>query len=66
MKERPVMPANELKPCPTMGSECRGCPDCPGASSTGLKSGDITNEAARKELELWFTKDDDAREVGRG
>lgn len=60
------MPANELKPCPTMGSKCRGCPDCPGASSTGLKSGDITNEAARKELELWFPKDVGAREVERG
>ena len=46
------MPANELKPCSAMGGECRGCPDCPGASSTGLKSGDITNEAAREELEL--------------
>lgn len=57
------MPANELKPCSTMGCECRGCPDCPGASSTGLKSGDITNEAARKELEVWFPQDGDAREV---
>jgi hypothetical protein len=45
------MPANELKPCQTMGSDCRGCPDCHGASSTGLKSGDVTNEAERKEIE---------------
>lgn len=45
------MPANELKPCPTIGSECRGCPDCPAASSTGLKSGDITNKSAHQELE---------------
>lgn len=51
MKERPVMPANELKLCPTIGSECLGCPDCPGATSTGLNSGDITNESARQELE---------------
>ena len=44
--------------CPTLGHECRGCPDCPGASSTGLTSGDITNEAAREEVEAfglsWF------------
>lgn len=45
------MPANEPRPCPTIGSECRGCPDCPGANSTGLNSGDITNESARQELE---------------
>ncbi len=42
---------SELKPCPTIGSKCRGCPDCPCASSTGFKSGEITNEAARQELE---------------
>lgn len=46
------MPANELKPFPTIGSECLGCPDCPGATSTGLKSGDITNESARRELDV--------------
>jgi len=45
------MPANELKPCPPIGGECRGCPDCLGATSTGLNSGDITNESARQELE---------------
>lgn len=39
------------KACPTLGAECLGCPDCPGASSTGMTSGDITNEAAREELE---------------
>lgn len=39
--------------CPTLGPECRGCPDCPGASSTGLTSGDITNEAVREELNAW-------------
>lgn len=39
--------------CPTLGAECLGCPDCPGASSTGLTSGDITNEDAREELEAW-------------
>lgn len=31
--------------CPTIGPTCAGCPDCPGASSTGLTSGDITNAA---------------------
>lgn len=52
------MPANELKPCQTMGIECRGCPDCPGASSTGLKSGDITNESARQELDALDESED--------
>jgi hypothetical protein len=41
----------QQKICPTLGAECRGCPDCPGGSSTGLTSGDITNEAAHEELE---------------
>lgn len=54
----------ELKPCPVMGSECRGCPDCPGASSTGIKSGDITNEAAREELAAW--DGEHSQEVERG
>lgn len=42
--------------CPTFGAGCGGCPDCPGASSTGILSGDITNDAVRQELEIMGDK----------
>lgn len=38
------------KPCPTLGPTCKGCPDC--GRRVSCTSDDITNEAARQELEM--------------
>lgn len=44
------------KPCPTLGPTCKGCPDC--GHRVSCTSDDITNEAARQELEMCGWLDD--------
>lgn len=47
-KEHPLPWDEKNKPCPTLGAECRGCPDC--GRRVSCTSDDITDDAVRAEM----------------
>lgn len=47
-KEHPLPWDEKNKPCPTIGAECRGCPDC--GRRVSCTSDDITDDAVRTEM----------------
>lgn len=47
-KEHPLPWEEKNKPCPTLGAECRGCPDC--GLRVSCTSDDITDDAVRAEM----------------
>lgn len=47
-KEHPLPWDKKNKPCPTLGAECRGCPDC--GRRVSCTSDDITDDAVRAEM----------------
>ena len=47
-KEHPLPWDEKNKPCPTIGAECRGCPDC--GRRVSCASDDITDDAVRAEM----------------
>lgn len=47
-KEHPLPWDDKKKPCPTLGAECRGCPDC--GRRVSCTSDDITDDAVRAEM----------------
>lgn len=47
-KEHPLPWDEKSKPCPTLGAECRGCPDC--GRRVSCTSDDITDDAVRAEM----------------
>lgn len=47
-KEHPLPWDEKNKPCPTLGAECRGCPDC--GRRISCTSDDITDDAVRAEM----------------
>ncbi|MHB3890066.1 hypothetical protein ACYBYO_25965, partial [Klebsiella pneumoniae] len=47
-KEHPLPWDEKNKPCPTLGAECRGCPDC--GRRVSCTSDDITDDAVRAEI----------------
>lgn len=47
-KEHPLPWDEKNKPCPTLGAECRGCPDC--GRRVSCTSDDITDDAVRTEM----------------
>lgn len=47
-KEHPLPWDEKNKPCPTLGAECRGCPDC--GRRVSCTSDDITDNAVRAEM----------------